>query len=456
MAAHTLAVWPDWETATPRSRALFERANRVLPGGVNSPVRGTSSFRPYPIYLERGEGAEVVDVDGNRFVDLIMGLGPVILGHDEPHVAAAIAAQARQGSVFATCSPLEVEVAETFCAMVPTADMVRFTSSGTESTMHAMRLARGFTGKPKILKFEGHFHGNHDGVLVSVTPPLADVGPADDPRRIPVGAGIPPEHYEHTLVAVWNDLEAAERVIRTHRDELAAVILEPVMANKGFIAPEPGYLQGLREITRANGVLLILDEVITGFRFAPGGAQQAFDVAPDLSTFAKAMANGATIGAFAGRGDIMALLADSRVRHAGTYNAALVPLAAARATLACLNADGQAAYGVLDARGQQLVDGLRRVIAATGEQAIVQGHGSMLQLYFTPDERIVDYRTTAHVDHDRFMAFAHEMIKRGVMVHPDPFEHWFLSTAHTEAHIDTVLEAAEDSMRALPALRPGA
>ena len=450
MAVRSVPRWSSWEAATPRSKALFERAQRVLPGGVNSPVRGTSSFRPYPVYLERGDGAHVYDVDGNRYVDVIMGLGPVVLGHNEPSVVAAIAQQAANGSVFATCTPLEVEVAEQFCRMVPSADMVRFTSSGTESTMHAMRLARGFTGKRKILKFEGHFHGNHDGVLLSVTPPLDKVGPAGSPARLPVGRGIPPEHYAHTLLAVWNDLDAVERVIREHRDDLAAVITEPVMANKGFIAPEPGFLQGLREITRANDVLLILDEVITGFRFAPGGAQQHYGVLPDLATYAKAMANGATIGAFAGRRDIMALLGDMTVRHAGTYNAALVPLAASKATLARLTENDNEAYRVLEARGQRLIDGLRAAIAATGEQAIVQGTASMLQLYFTPAEGIRSYRETAGMDHERFILFAHEMIARGVMVHPDPFEHWFLSTAHTDQDIDTVVAAAEDSLRALP------
>ena len=449
MAVETVTGWASWEAATPGSAALFDRAQRVLPGGVNSPVRGTSSFRPYPVYLGAAEGAHVVDVDGNRFVDVIMGLGPVVLGHNDPAVVAAIAEQAAHGMITATCTPLEVEVAETFVSMVPSVDMVRFTSSGTESTMHAMRLARGFTGRNKILKFEGHFHGNHDAVLVSVTPPLDRVGPAEDPTRLPVGRGIPPEHYEHTLVAVWNDLDAVERVIRAHRDDLAAVILEPVMANKGFIGPEEGYLQGLRELTRKHGILLILDEVITGFRFAPGGAQEYYGIDPDLSTFAKAMANGATIGAFGGRRDIMELLATAEVRHAGTYNASLVPLAAARATLARLTENDSAAYRTLEARGRQLIEGLRTAIAATGERAIVQGTASMLQLYFTPDDRIRSYRETANVDHERFMLFAHEMIKRGVMIHPDPFEHWFLSTAHTEEDIDRVLNAAEDSLRAL-------
>jgi glutamate-1-semialdehyde 2,1-aminomutase len=399
------------------------------------------------VYLDRGEGAHVIDVDGNRYVDVIMGLGPIILGHDHPAVAEALATQARRGAVFATCSPLEVEVAEQLCSMVPSVEQVRFTSSGTESTMHALRLARGFTGKPKILKFEGHFHGNHDAVLVSVTPPLSVVGSAADPLRIPVGSGIPAAHYKHTLVAVWNDLDAAERVIRRHRDELAAVIVEPVMANKGFIGPEPGYLEGLRRITRDNDVLLIMDEVITGFRFGPAGAQGTWGIEPDLSTYAKAMANGASIGAFGGRRDIMALLASGVVRHAGTYNAALMPLAAAKATLTELRRDGGAVYESLARLGGRLIEGLRQAIAATGASAIVQGQGSMLQLYFTSRDRIRDYRETAEVDHDRFMQFAHEMIRRGVLVHPDPFEHWFLSAAHTDEDIDRVVEAAEDSLR---------
>ena len=451
MAVRAGHAWPIWEQKTPRSRELFERAQKVLPGGVCSPVRGTSCWRPYPVYLERGEGAHVVDVDGNRYVDMVMGLGPIILGHDHPAVADAIAEQARRGAVFATCTPLEVEVAEQFCAMVPAADMVRFTSSGTESTMHAMRLARGFTGRDKILKFEGHFHGNHDQVLVSVTPPLSSVGSRADPVPIPVGSGIPKEHYATMLVAVWNDLEAIERVIRRHRDELAAVIVEPVMANKGFIPPEEGYIQALRTITRDNDVLLIMDEVITGFRLGPGGAQGSWGIDPDLSTFAKAMANGASIGAFAGRRDIMSLLATGAVRHAGTYNAALIPLAASKATLTELTRDDGAVYRRLERLGARLIDGLRRAIAATGARAIVQGHGSMLQLYFTGRDRIRDYRETDDVDHDRFMAFAHEMIRRGVLVHPDPFEHWFLSGAHTDADIDRVLEVAEDSLRAVVA-----
>lgn len=447
--------WTSWEAETPTSRALFERARRVLPGGVSSPVRGTSCYEPYPLYLERGAGAHVYDVDGHRFVDVIMGLGPIILGHGHPAVAEAMAQQAHRGSVFAACTPLEVEVAEQIVSRVPNVEQVRFTNSGTESTMHAMRLARGYTGKPKILKFEGHFHGNHDQVLVSVTPPLAAVGSAAAPVRIPVGSGIPYEHYQHTLLAVWNDVAALERVIRAHRHELAAVITEPIMANKGFIPPDDGYLQAVREITRANDVLLILDEVITGFRMAPGGAQQRYGLDADLITWAKALANGATLGAFGGRRDIMQLLETGEVRHAGTYNAALVPLAAARATLAVLAADDYAVYGHLERLGRWLIEGLRAAIERVGVPAIVQGAGSMLQLYFTAAPRIRHYRDTATVDQVRFRRFAHEMIRRGVMVHPDPFEHWFLSAAHTDADIDLVLEAAEESLRGV-ASRGGA
>lgn len=449
MATKTIDVWSSWEEATPRSRELFRRAQQVLPGGINSPVRGTSCYEPYPIYLDRGEGCHVVDVDGHNYVDLIMGLGPVILGHAHPAVTKAITDQAHRGSVFATCVPLEVEVAEQMCRMVPSLEMVRFTNSGTESTMHAIRLARGYTGKEKILKFEGHFHGNHDQVLVSVTPPLSAVGSASSPNRIPVGSGIPYEHYVHTLVAVWNDIEALERVIKAHRHELAAVIVEPIMANKGFIPPNEGYLKALREITRANDILLIMDEVITGFRLAPGGAQQYYEIDADLATYAKAMGNGATIGAFGGSREIMTLLSNAEVRHAGTYNGALGPLAATKATLAELSANGNRAYEVLNQRGEDVIRGLEQIIDRSGIPAIVQGGGSMLQLFFTQTKRITSYRETHDVDHELFQRFAHGMIARGVMVHPDAFEHWFLSTAHQKDDIGSILDAAENTIRTL-------
>jgi len=382
-------------------------------------------------------------------VDVIMGLGPIILGHAHSAVAQAVAEQAYRGSVFATCTPLEIEVAEQVSEMVPSAEMVRFTNSGTESTMHAIRLARGYTGKEKILKFEGHFHGNHDQVLVSITPPLSTIGSAASPNRISLGSGIPYEHVMHTVIAVWNDLDALERVIRAHRHELAAVITEPIMANKGFIPPQDGYLEALREITQANDILLIFDEVITGFRLAPGGAQEYFGVEADLVTYAKAIANGATLGAFAGRREIMDLLASGEVRHAGTYNGAPGPLAAAKATLAELTSNDNHAYRVLERRGQQLINGLRDIIDRAGLPAIVQGTGSMLQLFFTPALQMSNYRDTASVDHDMFQIFGHEMIKRGVMIHPDAFEHWFLSTAHTEEDIEFILNVAEDSIRAV-------
>ncbi len=442
----TAAGWID---RTGGSRQLTERARQVLPGGVSSPVRGTGVFDPYPFYVDRADGAFLFDVDNNRYLDTVMAFGPVLLGHAHPAVTAAVIEQAGRGLLYGTCLPLEVEVGELFCRMVPTADLVRFVPSGTEATMHAIRLARGYTGKPGILKFEGHYHGNHDQVLVSVTPPLDVAGTERSPVRIPVGSGIPDAHYRHTMVAIWNDLEAVARMVRRHAHELAAVITEPIMANKGFVGPEPGYLRGLEQVCRENEVLFILDEVITGFRLAPGGAQEAFGLAPDLSTFAKAMGNGAPLGAFAGRREIMALLEGGEVRHAGTYNAAPLCLAAARATLTELAGGEGALYARLDHLGRRLIDGLRGLIDELAVPAIVQGQGSMLQLYFTADDQIRSYREAMRSDRVRFAAFAHEMIHRGVFVHPDVFEHWFLSAAHSEEDVDEILNAAEGSLRAV-------
>jgi glutamate-1-semialdehyde 2,1-aminomutase len=435
------------EKQTPSSASWAERATAVLPDGVSSPVRGAGTFQPYPFYVERGEGAYLVDVDGNRYVDTVMAFGPVILGHAHPLVTQAVQEQAARGMIYGTCLPLEVEVAELFTRMVPTAELVRFVPSGTEATMHAIRVARGYTGKPGILKFEGHYHGNHDQVLVSVSPPLGVVGTETDPVKVPVGSGIPTEHYAHTRLAVWNDLEAIAGIIRSHRHDLAAVITEPVMANKGFIPPDDGYLQGLQTICRENDVLFIMDEVITGFRLARGGAQGLFGLRPDLSTFAKAMANGAPIGAFTGSREIMSVLEGGRVRHAGTYNASPLCLAAAKATLEELSRDDGAMYPRLDALGSKLRSELQEVFDSSGVPAVVQGRGSMMQVYFTDLPRIRTYREALRADAGRFSLFAHGMLNRGVFVHPDHFEHWFLSAAHSEREIGRIVEAAEDSLR---------
>jgi glutamate-1-semialdehyde 2,1-aminomutase len=440
-----------WEAQTAASRRLAEQARRMFPDGVSSPVRGGRAFDPYPFYVARGEGAYLVDEDGNRYVDTVMGFGPVILGHAHPEVTSAVKAQAERGLLYGTCTALEVEVAERIRAMVPSAELIRFVPSGTEATMHAIRVARGFTGKPKILKFEGHYHGNHDQVLVSITPPLEAAGHERDPVKIPAGSGIPEAAYAHTLLAVWNDLEAIERLIRCHRHELAAIISEPVMANKGFIPADPGYLQALQRLCKENDVMFILDEVITGFRMAPGGAQEVWGLQPDLSTFAKAMANGAPMGAFAGRREVMNVLEDGKVRHAGTYNASPICLAAARATLDVLRRSSGAAYTYLRSIGEQLMGGLRDIAARLDLPVLVQGAGSMLQIYFTHHPSIRTYRQALAADRALFSRFAHGMIRRGIFVHPDNFEHWFLSLAHTDREIAVILEGAEAVLRDLKA-----
>jgi glutamate-1-semialdehyde 2,1-aminomutase len=266
--------------------------------------------------------------------------------------------------------------------------------------------------------------------------------------KIPVGAGIPAEHQVHTTVAVWNDLEQVERLIRTNRGTLAAVITEPIMANKGFIPPAEGYLQGLQRICQENDVLFILDEVITGFRLARGGAQEVFGLEPDLSTFAKAVANGAPMALFTGRREVMSVLEGGRVRHAGTYNASPLCLAAARATLAELNRDDGAIYARLEAVGSALRSGLQAVFDRNGAPAVVQGMGSMLQVFFTDLPRVGTYREALRSDLALFSRFAHEMIRGGVFVHPDGLEHWFVSAAHGDAEVGMILEAADESIRA--------
>ena len=438
----------DWTDRTPTSRRWFERARALIPEGSSSPVRAGRVFDPYPFFVDHAEGAYLFDVDGNRYLDTLMGFGPVILGHAHPAVTEAVAGQAAKGLIYGASTPLEVQVAETIVDMVPSADLVRFAPSGTEATMHAIRVARGFTGKPGILKFEGHYHGNHDQVLVSVNTSLEEGGPASNPVKVPVGTGIPVEHQAHTTVAVWNDLEAVERLIRANRHTLAAVITEPIMANKGFIPPADGYLRGLQRVCRENDVLFALDEVITGFRLARGGAQEVFGLEPDLSTFAKAVANGAPMALFTGRREVMAVLEGGRVRHAGTYNASPICLAAARATLAELNKDDGAVYGRLEATGSALRAGLQEIMDRHGVPARVQGMGSMLQAFFTDLPKVGTYREALRSDLALFSRFAHQMIRRGVFVHPDGFEHWFVSAAHGEREVGLILDSADDSIAA--------
>ncbi len=436
-----------------KSKALYERACNFLPEGVSSPARGPRNYKPYPIYMKRGRGSRIFDVDENAYVDFLMAFGPLILGHAPPKVIEAVNKAMQNGSMMGTAQEIDVEVAEKINRIVPNADLVRFANSGTEATMHAIRVARGYTRKKKILKFEGHFHGNHDYVLINVGPPAEALGSRINPTKIPNGPGIPEETLRNTIVIPWNDADLLEKTVKRHAKELAVVLTEPIMANCGHIGPNPGYLKAMRDITTENDVLLLFDEVITGFRLAPGGAQEYFGVDADLVTMAKAMGAGFPVAAFAGKREIMNTLVakyGAPVHNSGTYNGNTLCMYAARAALNELTANDGAAYKHLHSIGNQMITGIRSILEKNKVQGIVQGIGPMFQLYFTKAKAIHDYREfDAAVDQAIFQRFATKLTENGVYISPSASESWFASTAHTDADAELALKAIDRSIRAI-------
>jgi glutamate-1-semialdehyde 2,1-aminomutase len=434
--------------ATDKSKALFQRALGVLVEGGSSPSRGPANYGEYPIFIERGEGAHVFDADGNRYVDWMMAYGALPLGHAHPRVVEAISEAAATGTLFAAATEMEVAMAEMIQEAVPGAERVRFANTGTEAAMAAIRLARGYTGRPRFIKFEGHYHGWYDDFLVNAHPqPLVSLGHRNDPVKIADSSGLNRRALEDTIVVPWNDLEALERAIDTYRGQIAAVITEGVMANMGVIPPEPGYLTGLRELTRANHILLILDETVTGFRVAPGGCQEHYGVAADIATFGKALGAGLPVAAFVGRAEIMEALAWGGVLHYGTQNASRVGLYAARASIQELLRDDGAAFRHLWHIGDMLCQGLRDLFAETGTQAIVQSVGPMLQIMFTDRLAIRDYREfCAYVDRARYQRFALALFRHGVYVTPSSALHSVASLAHTEDDVRFTIEAARKAL----------
>ncbi len=431
--------------STTTSEALFERAQRSLPGGVGSSARGLGGgYTPYPLFMERGEGARIYDVNGNEYLDYLLAFGPLIFGHRPKAVIEAVTGVlANQGSMMGTPHRLEHEVAEMMVEAVPCLELVRFCNSGSEAVMMALRLARAYTGKEKIVRFEGHYHGWADAIHCGAAPPAA--GEEPEPRAVPATAGIPASLANSLIVLPWNDPGALERTIQRHRHEIAAVITEPVMGNFGCIPPNDGYLPFLREITAQNDILLIFDEVITGFRLGLGGAQGYFNVTPDLVTFAKALGGGFPIAAYGGRREIMELIARGQVSHPGTYNTNLTVMAAAKAVLTELSRN-RAIYQRLFATGEQVMKGLERVIREAGVPAIGQGIGPMFQIWFS-ETPITSYREAmAFSRPQQFHAFYRAMLERGVFFTASQMECWFVSTAHTEGDAARTLAAAEDAI----------
>ena len=434
-----------------RSRKWFERAQKSLVEGVNSPSRGAAVYAGGPIMLERGRGARVWDIDGNEYIDFMMSFGALIQGHAHPDVVKTVSEAMAGGSHFAAATSAEVEAAERFCRMVPSAEVVRFTNTGSEATMLALRLARAHTGRNKFLKFEGHYHGWYDPFLLNAHGhPPEQLGPLENPTRIPDSEGIPLAIFEDVVLAPWNDVVALENVLRKHGHELAAVITEPIMANMGCILPRDGYLLRLRELTRDCGALLILDEVVTGFRYAPGGCQEYYGVQPDISTFGKALGAGFPVGAVAGPRSILERMrwSEKMVLHYGTFNGHRLTMNVIAANLDLLCAKDT--YRKLHAVGNAAIAGLREVFRKRQLKAIVQGFGPMFQIYFTERDGIHDYRDYCkYVDAKLYSRFVHRLLERGIYITPSNGLHWILSTAHTDADVEALIEAADQACAGL-------
>jgi glutamate-1-semialdehyde 2,1-aminomutase len=414
---------------------------------VNSPSRGNAVYSRGPLFLERGSGSHAWDADGNEYVDFMMSFGALIHGHAHPKLVAVAAEAMAEGSHFATATSAEVEAAERFRSMVPSAEVVRFTNTGSEATMLALRLARAHTGRTKFLKFEGHYHGWYDPFLLNAHGhPAEQLGSLENPARIPDSEGIPAATFDDVVLAPWNDTAVLERIMQKHGHELAAVITEPIMANMGCILPREGYLQRLRELTRDYGVLLILDEVVTGFRYAPGGCQEYYGIQPDISTFGKALGGGFPVGAVAGARSILDRMgwSDHMVLHYGTFNGHRLTMKVIAANLDLLSRNDT--YRNLHAVGDQAIHGLREVFRHRKVKAIVQGFGPMFQIYFTERDAIHDYRDyCAYADTTRYSRFVHLLLERGIYMTPSNGLHWIISTVHTEADVAALIEAADNS-----------
>ena len=428
-----------------KSIALYERTKRHLAGGVSSNVRYAST--PVPLFFARGEGARLYDVDGNVHIDYVLGNGPAILGHAPRPVIEAVARSLADGQVYAAQNPRESELAERLCRLLPGAEVVRFATSGTEAVLMAMRLARAFTGRDKILKFEGHYHGWSDQAYISTAPSLNEAGPEDEPVPVAGSPGIPASALQDVAVAGWNDLAALEAAFERHAGEIAGVIMEPVMVNGGAVVPEPAYLVGVRDLCRAKGALFICDEVITGFRAGLRGAQGRFGVTADLAIYAKAVAAGFPLAMVAGRRDVMNALLDKGVMHGGTYNGNVQSMAAAIAALDELERDDGAVYRDLERRGTRLMQGLAALADRHRLPMRVQGLPAIFQVFFTSGPAPRNYREAAACDRDRALAFQRALQEEGVRI--NPVGKWFLSTAHDDAVIEETLAAVDRAMAAL-------
>jgi len=423
-------------TRSASSDALFTRALAHIPGGVNSPVRAFRSVGGKPVFMARGQGSRIWDVDGKEYIDYIGSWGPLIFGHRQPEVLRALQEVLEIGTSFGAPTEREVEFAELICRLVPSIEQVRLVNSGTEATMSAIRLARGFTGRERIVKFDGCYHGHGDSLLVKAGSGVATLGLPDSP-------GVPASLAELTTVLPFNDADALQALFKVRGDEIACVIVEPIVGNMGCVPPAPGYLQLMRDVTARHGAVLIFDEVMTGFRVAVGGAQELYGIRPDLTTLGKVIGGGLPVGAYGGRADIMGKVAPAGpVYQAGTLSGN--PLAVAAGLAALRRLEAEKPFAKLEALGSRLEKGLLEALAKTGVRGGVNRVGSMFTLFFT-DTKVVDFTTAKTSDTVRFNSYFQSMLADGIYLPPSQFEAAFISTAHADADIDRTVDAARSA-----------
>lgn len=423
-----------------KSAQLFERAQQLMPGGVSSPVRAFRAVGGQPLFIDHAHGPYMVDVDGNRYIDYVLSWGPLVLGHAPQRVVEAIAAAARRGTSFGAPGPLEIELAELIQSFMPSLEMLRFVNSGTEATMSALRLARAYTKRNKIIKFRGNYHGHADMLLVQAGSGIATLGLPDSP-------GVPASATADTLVAPYNDLPAVEQLLSDYSGEIAAIIVEPVAGNMGLVLPKSDFLPGLRRLASAHDTLLIFDEVMTGFRVHRGGAQALYGVKPDLTTLGKVIGGGLPVGAYGGRKEIMELVAPSGPMYqAGTLSGNPLAMTAGIETLNVLQDDEL--WSGLEATTEKLVRGLSDAAQEAGVAATTAHAGSMFGLFFS-EQAATDWESASQANTKRFAAFFRAMLARGVYIAPSQFEAGFLSTAHDDAVIAETIAAAEEAFRCL-------
>jgi len=425
-----------------KSRESFARARKVIPGGVNSPVRAFKSVGINPVVIDSAEGSTITDIDGNKYIDFVSSWGPLILGHANNTIITAIQNAAQKGTSFGAPTEIETEMAELIVRMVPSIDKVRMVNSGTEATMSALRLARGYTKRDKIVKFAGNYHGHADSFLIKSGSGTITLGLPDSP-------GVTASTAQDTLIADYNNLESVEELFRLHANNIACIIVEPVSGNMGVVPPQKGFLEGLRKLADDNGALVIFDEVITGFRLARGGAQEYFDVLPDLTTLGKIIGGGLPVGAYGGRKEIMDMLApEGPVYQAGTLSGNPLAMAAGMAMLKVLN-ETTDFYVKLDMKAAKLEAGLKANLEKTGTNGVINRVGSLLTLFFTEKKQVVSFDDAILSDTDKYAKYFGNSLENGIYLAPSQFEAMFVSDVHTEEEINNCIKASLKAMENL-------